>query len=196
MNGFAGMHMIEDARALGLTVRNPRTTRFITSHFRLFDVAYDSLPTVIDVDVLDANVLLPTVTKPSKHLDLGRMHAYDRGRARARANCTKSTYVEDSTISAGEAFWPTSPKMVRVTLSRSAPERSIIATHGCARALGLTMRNQSSISLGRSAIAWPTIVRIAAGLDGTGRCQCRHLKEKTNEIHPDLHDLSNGTRAG
>src|ERR1700730_10111533 len=25
-----------------------------------------------------------------------RRHAYDRGRARARANCTKSTYVEDS----------------------------------------------------------------------------------------------------
>lgn len=34
----------------------------LTSHFRLFHVAYDSLPTVIDVDVLDANVLLPTVT--------------------------------------------------------------------------------------------------------------------------------------
>ena len=45
----------------------------LTSHFRLFHVAYDSLPTVIDVDVLDANVLLPTVTKPSKHLDLGRI---------------------------------------------------------------------------------------------------------------------------
>src|ERR1700730_17225930 len=37
----------------------------LTSHFRLFHVAYDGLPTVIDVDVLDANVLLPTVTKPS-----------------------------------------------------------------------------------------------------------------------------------
>jgi hypothetical protein len=36
-------------------------------------VAYDSLPTVIDVDVLDANVLLPAVTKPPKHLDLGRI---------------------------------------------------------------------------------------------------------------------------
>ena len=45
----------------------------LTSHFRLFHVAYDSLPTVIDVDVLDANVLLPTVTKPSKHFDLGRI---------------------------------------------------------------------------------------------------------------------------
>ena len=45
----------------------------LTSHFRLFHVAYDGLPTVIDVDVLDANVLLPTVTKPSKHLDLGRI---------------------------------------------------------------------------------------------------------------------------
>ncbi len=45
----------------------------LTSHFRLFHVAYDSLPTVIDVDVLDANVLLPTMTKPSKHLDLGRI---------------------------------------------------------------------------------------------------------------------------
>jgi hypothetical protein len=38
----------------------------LTSHFRLFHVAYDSL-------LLDANVLLPTVTKPSKHLDLGRI---------------------------------------------------------------------------------------------------------------------------
>ena len=45
----------------------------LTSHFRLFHVAYDGLPTVIDVDVLDANVLLPTVTKPSKHFDLGRI---------------------------------------------------------------------------------------------------------------------------
>ena len=45
----------------------------LTSHFRPFHVAYDSLPTVIDVDVLDANVLLPTVTKASKHLDLGRI---------------------------------------------------------------------------------------------------------------------------
>ena len=41
--------------------------------FPAVHVAYDSLPTVIDVDVLDANVLLPTVTKPSKHLDLGRI---------------------------------------------------------------------------------------------------------------------------
>jgi hypothetical protein len=39
----------------------------LTSHFLLFHVAYDGLPTVIDVDVLDANVLLPAVTKPSKH---------------------------------------------------------------------------------------------------------------------------------
>src|ERR1700730_13876585 len=31
MNGFAGMPMIEDARALGLTVRNPRTTRFLSA---------------------------------------------------------------------------------------------------------------------------------------------------------------------
>jgi hypothetical protein len=45
----------------------------LTSHFRLFHVAYDGLPTVINVDVLDANVLLPTVTKPSKRLDLGRI---------------------------------------------------------------------------------------------------------------------------
>ena len=46
----------------------------LTSHFRLFHVAYDGLPTVIDVDVLDANVLVAhRATKRSKRLDLVRI---------------------------------------------------------------------------------------------------------------------------
>ena len=56
----------------------------LTSHFRLFHVTYDSLPTVIDVDVLDTNVLLPAVTKPPKHFDLGRIGSEQPSRSRAK----------------------------------------------------------------------------------------------------------------
>ena len=68
----------------------------LTSHFRLFHVAYDSLPTVIDVDVLDANVLLPTVTKPSKHFDLGRVGSQQPSRGRAKRRHSQLTPMPTS----------------------------------------------------------------------------------------------------
>jgi hypothetical protein len=46
-----------------------------TVGYPAFDVAYDGLPTVIDVNMLDANVLLPAVTQPSKNLYLGQTAA-------------------------------------------------------------------------------------------------------------------------
>ena len=76
LNGERPLCFSTPARVAGTasdTARRARLPTGLTSHFRLFHVAYDGLPTVIDVDVLDANVLLPTVTKPSKHLDLGRI---------------------------------------------------------------------------------------------------------------------------
>ena len=40
------------------------------------DVAYDGLPAVIYVNMLDANVLLPAVTQPSKNLHLHRIRLH------------------------------------------------------------------------------------------------------------------------
>ena len=47
---------------------------------RRLHIADDGLPTVIDVDVLDANILIPTMTQPSKNLDLGRIGSQQSSR--------------------------------------------------------------------------------------------------------------------
>jgi hypothetical protein len=47
--------------------------RLLTSHIRLFHIAYDSLPAVIDVDVLDPDVLLRAMTEATKGFNLCRI---------------------------------------------------------------------------------------------------------------------------
>jgi len=53
-------------------------------HIWLFYVANNRLPTVININVLDANVLLAAVTKPSKHFDLDRIGSDQPSRGRAK----------------------------------------------------------------------------------------------------------------
>ena len=47
-----------------------------TVAYPALDVAYDGLPAVIDMNMLDANVLLSPVTQPSKNLYLHRIRPH------------------------------------------------------------------------------------------------------------------------
>jgi hypothetical protein len=47
-----------------------------TVAYPALNVAYDGLPTVIYMNVLNANVLLPAVTQPSKNLYLHRIRPH------------------------------------------------------------------------------------------------------------------------
>jgi hypothetical protein len=53
-------------------------------HIRLFYVGNNRHPTVININVLDTNVLLPAVTKPPKNFDLGRIGSEQPSRSRAK----------------------------------------------------------------------------------------------------------------
>jgi hypothetical protein len=49
----------------------------------LFQIADDGLPTIVHMDVLDADKLLPTVTQASKDLNLGGISFHQTSRCRS-----------------------------------------------------------------------------------------------------------------
>ena len=49
----------------------------------LFHIAYDGLPTLIHMNVLDAHKLLPSVAQASKNLNLGRISPHQTSRSRS-----------------------------------------------------------------------------------------------------------------
>jgi hypothetical protein len=51
----------------------PKANDCIGLRIPFFDIADDGLPTVIHMDVLDADKLLSTIAKPSEYLDLSRV---------------------------------------------------------------------------------------------------------------------------
>ena len=52
----------------GLSYRRPR----LSLRIQLFHIADDGLPAIIDMDMLNADKLLPAMTQASKNLNLGR----------------------------------------------------------------------------------------------------------------------------
>lgn len=63
----------------GLRWPSSTVVRFAVSAtvaYPALDVAYDGLPTVIYMNMLDANVLLSAVTQPSKNLYLHRIRPH------------------------------------------------------------------------------------------------------------------------
>jgi hypothetical protein len=75
-------HYAEDKRIVSGPRRKPAHRHVLcvpfhaTGHYLsfvrilIFQVANDGLPTIVDMDMLDANELLTTITEPSQHLDL------------------------------------------------------------------------------------------------------------------------------
>jgi hypothetical protein len=77
--GRTVLHLDRAAPSRGLARLSSTIFRFAVSAtvaYPAFDVAYDGLPTVIYMNMLDANVLLSPVTQPSKNLYLHRIRPH------------------------------------------------------------------------------------------------------------------------
>jgi undecaprenyl pyrophosphate phosphatase UppP len=61
----------------------PAEVRDLTLRIRLFHIADDGLPTIVHIDVLDADKLLPAVTQASTNLNLGCVSPHQTSRRRS-----------------------------------------------------------------------------------------------------------------